>query len=80
MLRFYTRFIVKRLVRLDPPYLASIAFVLAAAYGYALLKGQPAIVEGKPVDAARVLLHLGYVNVLFHREWLNPSFWIGNAF
>jgi peptidoglycan/LPS O-acetylase OafA/YrhL len=71
----YRAFILKRLVRLDPPYLASIAFVLAMAFSYALLKGRTPELEGAPISAARVLLHLGYANVFFDYQWLNPSFW-----
>jgi peptidoglycan/LPS O-acetylase OafA/YrhL len=74
-LRSYPNFIAKRLVRLDPPYLVGIALILALAYAYALFKGAAPEVEGKPVDAARVLLHLGYLNIFFDYEWLNPSFW-----
>jgi peptidoglycan/LPS O-acetylase OafA/YrhL len=71
----YPTFIAKRLVRLDPPYLVSIALILALAYAYALFKGTAPQVDGEPVDAARVLLHLGYLNVAFGYEWLNPTFW-----
>jgi peptidoglycan/LPS O-acetylase OafA/YrhL len=71
----YPTFIVKRLARLDPPYLATILLVLALAVAYGLFKGQAPLVEGESVDAARVLLHLGYANVFFDYEWLNPSFW-----
>ncbi|HKG15205.1 MAG TPA: acyltransferase [Pyrinomonadaceae bacterium] len=71
----YPNFIAKRLVRLDPPYLASILIVLALAVAYGLFKGHAPLVEGKPVDAARVLLHLGYANIFFHYDWLNPSYW-----
>jgi peptidoglycan/LPS O-acetylase OafA/YrhL len=71
----YPTFIVKRLARLDPPYLVTILLVLALAVAYGLFKGHAPLVEGKSVDAARVLLHLGYANIFFGHEWLNPSFW-----
>lgn len=71
----YPAFIAKRLVRLDPPYLASIAIILAFAFAHAFLRGHAPEMEGKPVDAARVLLHLGYVNMFFNYDWLSPSFW-----
>lgn len=74
-LAFYPSFILKRLIRLDPPYIVSIAFVLAVAFGHAFLKGHAPQVEGEPIGWARVLLHLGYSNVFFGYEWLNPSFW-----
>ncbi len=71
----YPTFIVKRLARLDPPYLATILLVLALASAYGLFKGSAPLVEGAHVDAARVLLHLGYANIFFNYDWLNPSFW-----
>lgn len=74
-LRSYPAFIAKRLVRLDPPYLVSILIVLALAFAYGLYKGHEPLVEGKPVGAARLLLHLGYANIFSGHDWLNPSYW-----
>lgn len=74
-LRDYPAFVLKRLVRLDPPYLAAIACFLAYAFGHAFFRGELPLVEGTPVTYARVLLHLGYANAFFKYEWLNPSFW-----
>src|SRR5688500_10025543 len=71
----YPASILKRLVRLDPPYVVSVGLVLALAFGYAFLKGQAPEVEGEPIGWARVMLHLGYANIFFGYEWLNPSFW-----
>lgn len=71
----YPTFILKRVARLDPPYLVSIVVVLLLAFAHAFYSGRPFEVEGQPVSAAQVLLHLGYVNVFFGYEWLNPSFW-----
>lgn len=71
----YPVFVVKRLVRLDPPYLATVAGLLAYAFAYGLFKGEPPLVEGLPVTYPRVLLHLCYANAFFKYEWLNPSFW-----
>src|SRR6185295_1906083 len=42
----YRTFILKRVIRLDPPYLVSIAVILALAYALALYSGRPAMVEG----------------------------------
>jgi len=74
-LRDYPVFILKRLVRLDPPYLATIACILAYAFAHAFFKGEQPLVEEAPVTYARVLLHLFYANAFFKYEWLNPAFW-----
>lgn len=71
----YPTFILKRIVRLDPPYIVSIALLLLLGLTYALYSGRPFEIEGHPVSLAQVALHLGYVNVFFGYEWLNPSFW-----
>jgi peptidoglycan/LPS O-acetylase OafA/YrhL len=66
-------FVKKRVVRLDPPYLAAIALVLAVDYLAWLMPG------GRPtpptVDPTRLLLHLGYLNAFFGQDWYNPVFW-----
>jgi peptidoglycan/LPS O-acetylase OafA/YrhL len=71
----YPRFLLKRIVRLDPPYLVSIVIILLLAYSYAAYSGHAVEVEAQPVGLMRVLLHLGYLNMFFHYAWLNPSFW-----
>lgn len=73
--RDYPQFIIKRLVRLDPPYLASIGLIIAVFYWHARHTGTPFLIEGAPVTWGRVLLHLGYLNVFFESSWLNPVFW-----
>ena len=75
-IRDFFTYLARRIVRLDPPYLAAIAVILALAYVASLKSGRPVLVEAQPVGMARVLLHLGYLNIFFTRyEWLNPSFW-----
>ena len=66
-------FLAKRVTRLDPPYLVSI--VLALAVGFALTLAPN--YQGEPfrVDSVGLLLHLGYLNVLFGYEWLSPVYW-----
>jgi peptidoglycan/LPS O-acetylase OafA/YrhL len=73
-LKAYPTFLLKRIIRLDPPYLVSIIMVLMLAYVFAFRHGEVAQVEGMPVSAARVLLHLGYLNIFFG-NWLNPVYW-----
>lgn len=74
-LRAYPTFLLKRIIRLDPPYLASIVIILMMAYAFAFYLGEDAQVEGAPVSAPRVLLHLGYLNMFSSNNWLNPGYW-----
>ncbi|HEV7903461.1 MAG TPA: acyltransferase [Pyrinomonadaceae bacterium] len=71
----YPAFLLKRIIRLDPPYLVGILIFILLAFAYAFHTGRPPEVEGAPLTWARVLLHLGYLNMFFHQEWLNPAFW-----
>ena len=66
-------FILKRLVRLDPPFVATIALTIALAYASALAPG----FGGEPPSFSwvNVLLHLGYLNAFVEQPWLNPVFW-----
>lgn len=69
----YGRFIVKRIIRLDPPYLASIVILLLLGYVCSALPG----FRGPPFapTLTQVALHLGYLNALAGQPWLNPAFW-----
>lgn len=66
----YWAFLAKRLIRLDPPYIASGLFVLAVLYAHAIFYGRRL-----DVDTTGVLLHLGYLNAFFNHAWLNPVYW-----
>jgi peptidoglycan/LPS O-acetylase OafA/YrhL len=71
--RRYIRFVVKRVVRLDPPYLATIG--LAVLLGY-IAETVPGFAGPRfHVTARQLLLHLAYLNVFFGQTWLNPVFW-----
>jgi peptidoglycan/LPS O-acetylase OafA/YrhL len=73
VVRDYGRFLLKRIIRLDPPYLASIAIILI---GKGLALRVPALLgTSSPIDPIGVLLHLGYLNAFFHYPWLNVVFW-----
>jgi peptidoglycan/LPS O-acetylase OafA/YrhL len=74
-LRAYPTFILKRVVRLDPPYLVSIALIILLGCAYAVYAGRAVEIEGAGLGWTRVLLHLGYLNMFFGHEWLNPAFW-----
>jgi peptidoglycan/LPS O-acetylase OafA/YrhL len=71
----FPRFVARRLIRLDPPYIASLVIVLAFGIAFGVLHDQPVLIEGGPLNAARIILHLGYATALGGQEWLNPSYW-----
>jgi peptidoglycan/LPS O-acetylase OafA/YrhL len=74
-IRDYFTYLARRIVRLDPPYLAAIGVILVLACVASLKSGRPVEVEGEPVGFARVFLHLGYLNIFTRFAWLNPGFW-----
>lgn len=72
-LRNYGTFLGKRLLRLEPPYLASVALALIlwwAASRVPAFHGAPFSLEWP-----RLLLHLGYLNSHFGYEPYNPVYW-----
>ena len=66
----YGRFALKRLARLEPPYLVNLAFLLALRFGLSLAKHVPAGVTWQ-----QVALHLGYLNAFFQKPWLSEVYW-----
>ncbi len=67
-------FLGKRLARIEPPYLASIALVVALWYASSLAPG----FRGAPppnVFSAQTLLHIGYLNGIAGYPWLNVVYW-----
>jgi peptidoglycan/LPS O-acetylase OafA/YrhL len=71
--RDWKTFAMKRVIRLDPPYLASIVIILALQYLSQHVPGY----GGEPwsVTVPQVLLHLGYLNTFAGYYWLNPVYW-----
>jgi len=69
----FGRFICKRVVRLDPPYFATILLVIGLGYASTRAPG----FQGEPFQFSlpQTLLHVGYLNGLFDVPWLNPVFW-----
>lgn len=69
----YFQFVWKRVLRLDPPYLVSIAVVIVLNFASSLVPSY----GGPPFqfDLKQVLLHLGYLNAFFNEDWLNIVFW-----
>ena len=67
------RFMAKRMTRLDPPYLVSIAFILALGVIARPIPGfhwHP-----RHVPLRQLLAHLGYANALLGYRWMNDVYW-----
>src|ERR1700678_3364652 len=71
-LRDYPRFLLKRNVRLYPPYLASIAITILATN---LILVPVFRIPHMTVTGRDLLLHFGYLNDLFHVPWVNVAYW-----
>jgi peptidoglycan/LPS O-acetylase OafA/YrhL len=65
----WPRFILRRLIRLEPPYLVSIGVTLALGAVDALRGTPPAW------TAAQIAGHLGYANAFLGLPWLNAPYW-----
>ncbi len=71
-LRDYPRFLLKRNVRLYPPYLASIAITILAT-NFILV---PVFhIPHMTVTGRDLLLHFAYLNDLAHVRWINVVYW-----
>src|SRR5882762_1752345 len=69
----YAFFLAKRIIRLDPPYLADICLILALAY---LVPHAPMFHGVTPAyTITQLLCHFGYLNSLIGKPWVNPVFW-----
>jgi len=68
--RDYGRFLLKRLARLEPPYIAAICLSLLIAAYHTWVDG-----DRFPYSVPQVLVHLGYLNMFFRYEWISPVFW-----
>lgn len=67
------RFLFKRTLRIEPPYLVSIAIVIALWCLSSLMPGFRG--EAPRIAVGDVLLHIGYLNAFFDRPWLNVVYW-----
>lgn len=73
-LKNWYKFILKRIVRLDPPYIVSILLVLAVAF----LKIRLHYADAEPlaISGKQIALHLGYlINFFPAYKWLNNVYW-----
>jgi len=72
-LKDFKRFMAKRIIRIEPPYIVSIVIVLV--FGY--LSTLSPYYRGQPfhIDILGLLCHIGYLNAFLHLEWINPVYW-----
>lgn len=72
-LKDFGRFMARRVIRLDPPYLVAIAVTIVLGYLSAASPGY----RGVPyhITLLQLLLHVGFVNVFFGYPWINAAFW-----
>ena len=65
----WPRFMLKRLVRLEPPYLVSVGLLLALG-AWDMCQGTP-----PTWTAMQIAGHLGYANAFIGLPWLNSVYW-----
>ena len=70
----FPKFLLKRITRLDPPYIISIFVALFILFLRFALHGFQASYR-PPVSAFQLLLHLGYLNAFFNYNWVIPLYW-----
>ena len=68
-------FLLRRIARLEPPYLACIALIvcLNAITGWRV--GAAALNPELQISAGQLLAHFGYLNAILGFRWLNVVFW-----
>jgi peptidoglycan/LPS O-acetylase OafA/YrhL len=72
-IRSFLVFLKKRVIRIEPPYLASIIVVIFLGF----ISTLSPFYRGAPfsVDWGNVASHLAYLNVITEGPWLNPVYW-----
>jgi peptidoglycan/LPS O-acetylase OafA/YrhL len=72
-LRNYGTFVLKRVIRLDPPYVVTVVLIiLLGVLSWYVPFQKDQVFQ---VSAPQILLHFAYVNVFFGYPWLNDVFW-----
>jgi len=71
--RNFGLFLVKRIARLDPPYFADIILVILLSYVVTFAPGFRG--EYPHYTWSQLACHVGYVNSIVGKEWVNPVFW-----
>jgi len=72
-LRNYGTFVLKRVTRLDPPYIVTVAAIILLgifSWYFPFQRG-----EVFKVTVPQVLLHFAYINIFFGYPWLADVFW-----
>jgi len=72
-LREFPRFLLRRLVRLEPPYLISIVLVILLWHLSTMAPGFQGTAPN--YSLAQIAFHLFYVIPLTSYSWLNPAYW-----
>jgi peptidoglycan/LPS O-acetylase OafA/YrhL len=72
----FKTFILKRIIRIEPPYIITILLVLVLNYVSSLspyYKGKGFVFDF--YTASSILSHIGYLTELVNFKWINPVFW-----
>jgi len=69
----FGRFLIKRIARLDPPYIADILLIIALSYVVPFAPGFRG--EWPQYTWTQLLCHLGYINSIVGKPWVNVVFW-----
>ncbi|MEP7168034.1 MAG: acyltransferase [Bacteroidota bacterium] len=69
----FPKYLLKRIIRLEPPYLASILMILFLRFVSARLGGFDYSIDS--IDWVQVALHFGYLNQYFGYEPFNVVYW-----
>lgn len=67
------RFLIRRLIRLEPPYLCSVILCIVLAYLSTLAPGFRG--EAQHYSLEQILLHVGYLAGIFGQGWINVVYW-----
>jgi peptidoglycan/LPS O-acetylase OafA/YrhL len=68
----YFKFLLKRFLRLEPPYLVSIALALGILFFRGFYADLP---ESRAISAEQVLLHIGYFIPFSNYKWVLDVYW-----
>jgi len=71
--RDWKTFFGKRILRLDPPYLISVAIAGTLLYLGSMAPGFAG--EAPDISLIRIIGHIGYLNVFLGHGWFNPVYW-----
>jgi peptidoglycan/LPS O-acetylase OafA/YrhL len=73
VVRDAAQFMLRRLKRLEPPYLASLALCVGLLYASSITPGYKG--EGFDFGWSRIAAHIGYANAVLGMGWINPVYW-----